>query len=110
MSIDAMSEVRIQSAHTGGRPRENQPTPERLLAVRTAPSAKDDRVPVKQLSDSSMAVVLFNPRHPTGRDHHERNGIGAARVALAETRKAGDITRTVAPHDVAMLRISPVCR
>jgi alpha-galactosidase len=74
---------------------------------------------VKPLSDGAAAVVLFNadtqPADIT--TSASASGLHGARCYAVrnlwthtETTTAGDITRTVAPHDVAMLRISPACR
>ena len=89
------------------------------LAVQAAASPPDNRVLVKPLSDGAAAVVLFNadtqPADIT--TSASASGLHGARCYAVrdlwthtETTTAGDITRTVAPHDVAMLRISPACR
>ena len=89
------------------------------LAVQAAASPQDSRVLVKPLSDGTAAVVLFNgdtqPADIT--TSASASGLHGARCYAVrdlwthtETTTAGDITRTVAAHDVAMLRISPACR
>jgi alpha-galactosidase len=89
------------------------------LAVQAAASPQDNRVLVKPLSDGAAAVVLFNadtqPADIT--TSASASGLHGARCYAVrdlwthtETTTAGDITRTVAAHDVAMLRISPACR
>jgi alpha-galactosidase len=73
---------------------------------------------VKPLSGGGAAVALFNSD-----DEPADIATGAAAVGLAgacytvrdlwshtETTTTGDIRRTVAPHDVAMLRVWSTCR
>ncbi len=89
------------------------------LAVQAAASPQDNRVLVKPLSGGDAAVALFNagdrPADITT-DASAAGLHGAPCYAVrdlwthTETTTAGEITRTVAPHDVAMLRISPACR
>jgi alpha-galactosidase len=89
------------------------------LALQAVASSQDKRVLVKPLSDGAAAVVLFNS------DTQPADITTSASVAglhgapcyvvrdlwtHTETTTAGEITRKVAPHDVAMLRISPACR
>jgi alpha-galactosidase len=89
------------------------------LAVQAAASPQDSRVLVKPLSDGTAAVVLFNgDTQPaditTSASAAGLHGAPCYAVrdlwAHTETTTAGEITRTVAPHDVTMLRISPACR
>ncbi len=89
------------------------------LAARAAPSQKDGRVLVKPLSDGAAAIVLFNPdtqpaEITTSTSASGLHGAPCYAVrdlwAHTETTTADEITRSVAPHDVAMLRISPACR
>jgi alpha-galactosidase len=97
-----------------------------VIAVDQDPSAvpgtalpQDHRVLVKTLSDGAVAVALFNAS-----DRPADIGTSASTAGLhdarcyavrdlwahTDTTTAGQINRTVAPHDVAMLRISPACR
>jgi alpha-galactosidase len=89
------------------------------LAAQATPSPQDNRVLTKPLSDGAAAVVLFNaddkPADIT--TSASATGLPGAQCYAVrdlwthvDTTTAGDITRTVAPHDVAMLRISPACR
>lgn len=89
------------------------------LVARAAPSAQDPRVLVKPLADGDVAVALFNTDQQPA-----TIAVDATAVALphapcytvrdlwshTDTTDALQISRTVAPHDVAMLRISPRCR
>jgi alpha-galactosidase len=88
------------------------------LAAQAAASPRDNRVLVKPLSDGAVAVTLFNAgdQPATIATSASAAGLRNARCyavrdlwAHTDTTTAGDITRTVAPHDVAMLRISPAC-
>jgi alpha-galactosidase len=88
------------------------------LAVQASASPRDTRVLVKPLSDGGAAVALFNADSQPADITTRAPGAGlhgAPCYAVrdlwthTETTTAGDITRTVAPHDVAMLRISPGC-
>ena len=88
------------------------------LAAQAAASPRDNRVLVKPLSDGAVAVTLFNAddRPIDIATSASAAGLQNARCysvrdlwAHTETTTAGGITRTVAPHDVAMLRISPSC-
>jgi alpha-galactosidase len=89
------------------------------LAVQAAPSPQDSRILVKPLSDGAVAVVLFNADAQPAviTTSASAAGLHGARCyavrdlwAHTETAAASEITRTVAPHDVAMLRISAACR
>jgi alpha-galactosidase len=89
------------------------------LAARAAPSSNDARVLVKPLSDGAVVIVLFNAsdRPADIAASASAAGLPGARCYAVrdlwthiDTTTVGDITRTVAPHDVAMLRISPACR
>jgi alpha-galactosidase len=89
------------------------------LAVEGTPSPRDNRVLVKLLFDGAVAVALFNAADQPAAVATSASAVGLqdARCVTVrdlwthtETTTAGDITRTVAPHDVAMLRISPTCR
>jgi alpha-galactosidase len=87
------------------------------LVAEATRSPQDHRVLVKPLSGGGAAVALFNSD-----DKPADIATGAAAVGLAgacytvrdlwshtETTTTGEIRRTVAPHDVAMLRISSTC-
>jgi alpha-galactosidase len=88
------------------------------LAMQATPSPQDGRVLAKPLSGGAAAIVLFNA---DAKPADITTGASAAGLHGApcyvvrdlwthtETTTAGEITRTVAPHDVAMLRISPTC-
>jgi alpha-galactosidase len=88
------------------------------VAMQATPSPQDGRVLVKPLSGGAAAIVLFNA---DAKPADITTGASAAGLHGApcyvvrdlwthtETTTAGEITRTVAPHDVAMLRISPTC-
>jgi alpha-galactosidase len=87
-------------------------------AAPATPSPNDARVLVKPLSGSAAAVVLFNPDSQPAEITTSASAAGlqgapcyTVRDLWAHTQSttAGEIKRTVAPHDVAMLRISPVC-
>jgi alpha-galactosidase len=89
------------------------------LAVQGAPSPRDTRVLVKPLSDGAVAVALFNAGDRPADIAASASAAGLQNAPCytvrdlwthTEMTTAGDITRTVAPHDVAMLRISPACR
>jgi alpha-galactosidase len=89
------------------------------LAARAVPVRQDNRVLVKPLSDGASAIMLFNPDALAAEITTSASaaGLPGARCYAvrdlwthADTTTASVITRTVAPHDVAMLRISPACR
>jgi alpha-galactosidase len=88
------------------------------LATPATPSPTDGRVLVKPLSNGAAAVVLFNPDTQPAEISTSASAAGPHGTACytvrdlwahTETTTAGEITRSVAPHDVAMLRISPTC-
>ena len=90
-----------------------------LLAAQATAAPRDNRVLVKPLSGGDVAVALFNAAdQPTevATDAHAAGLRDAPCYAVrdlwthTDTTTAGEITRTVAPHDVVMLRISPACR
>jgi alpha-galactosidase len=89
------------------------------LVARAAASAPDPRVLVKPLADGSVAIALLNAaQHPAT----ITVDLTAVRLPTAscytvrdlwshtETTTAAGVSREVAPHDVAMLRISAHCR
>jgi alpha-galactosidase len=89
------------------------------LAVPAAPSPQDNRVLVKPLSDGAVAVALFNSDDKPADITTSASAAGLRGAQCyavrdlwthTETTTASEITRTVAPHDVTMLRISPACR
>jgi alpha-galactosidase len=89
------------------------------LAAQAMASPHDNRVLVKPLADGAVAVALFNADDQPAAitTNASAAGLHDARCYAArdlwthtEATTAGDITRTVAPHDVVMLRISPACR
>jgi len=74
---------------------------------------------VKPLSDGAVAVALFNEGDQRADidTSASAGGLPDSRCYAVrdlwthtETTTVGEIIRTVAPHDVAMLRISSVCR
>jgi alpha-galactosidase len=89
------------------------------LVAQAMPSPQDNRVLVKSLSGGDVALALFNA-DDTPADittTAAAAGLPASRCYAVrdlwthtDTTTAGDITRTVGPHDVTMLRISPACR
>ncbi len=89
------------------------------LVARAAPSVQDPRVLVKPLADGTVAVALFNADQQPASIAVDATAVGLPRGPCytvrdlwshTDTTDAGQISRTVAPHDVAMLRISPRCR
>jgi alpha-galactosidase len=89
------------------------------LAAQATAAPRDNRVLVKPLSDGDVALALFNATdQPTDvATNADAAGLRDAPCYTvrdlwthADTTTAGEITRTVAPHDVVMLRISPACR
>ncbi|MDT5244377.1 MAG: alpha-galactosidase, partial [Mycobacterium sp.] len=89
------------------------------LVARAAPSVQDPRVLIKPLADGSVAVALFNADQRPATIAVDATAVGLPRGPCytvrdlwshTDTTGAGQISRTVAPHDVAMLRISPRCR
>jgi alpha-galactosidase len=88
------------------------------MVARATPSARDPRVLVKPLAGGDVAVALVNvDDHPAviGTDP-TATGLPAAPCYLVRdlwthTDAAGNgaVTRTLAPHEVAMLRISAHC-
>jgi alpha-galactosidase len=89
------------------------------LAAQATPSPQDNRVLMKPLSDGAAAVVLFNPdtQPTTIATIATAAGLPVAQCYAVrdlwthtDTTTTGEIARAVAPHDVAMLRISPACR
>jgi len=89
------------------------------LVARAAPSVQDPRVLVKPLADGTVAVALFNADQQPATIAVGATAVGLPRSTCytvrdlwshTDTAGAGQISRTVAPHDVAMLRISPRCR
>lgn len=87
------------------------------LAAQATASPQDNRVLVKPLSDGALAVALFNAADKPAEITTTASAVGGLHGAPCyamrdlwthtETTTAGEVTRTVAPHDVAMLRISP---
>jgi alpha-galactosidase len=91
---------------------------DRLVAQATA-SPQDDRMLIKPLADGGVAVAFFNPdtQPATIATSASAAGLGGAPCYAVrdlwthtDATSTGEITRTVPPHDVAMLRISPACR
>jgi alpha-galactosidase len=89
------------------------------LVARAVPSAQDPRVLVKPLADGDVAVALVNTDEQAASIEVDATAVGLPRTPCytvrdlwshTDTTGAGQISRTVAPHDVAMLRISPRCR
>jgi alpha-galactosidase len=89
------------------------------LAARAAPSVQDPRVLVKPLADGTVAVALFNADQRPATIAADVTAVSLPPTPCytvrdlwshTDTAGAGQISRTVAPHDVAMLRISPRCR
>ena len=89
------------------------------LDAQATPSPQDDRVLVKPLSGGAAAIVLFNDgTQPVDiKTSASAAGLHGAPCYVVrdlwshtETTTGGEIARTVAPHDVAMLQISPACR
>jgi alpha-galactosidase len=89
------------------------------LVAQAAASPRDNRVLVKPLADGAVAVALFNAGdQPVDiATSASAAGLRGARCYAVrdlwthtDTPTAGEIARTVAPHDVVMLRISPACR
>ena len=89
------------------------------LVARAAPSVQDPRVLIKPLADGTVAVALFNADQQPATIAVDATAVGLPRGPCytvrdlwshTDTTVAGQISRTVAPHDVAMLRISPRCR
>lgn len=88
------------------------------FAAQATASPQDNRVLVKPLSDGAVAVALFNAADKPAAITTSAStaGLHGARCYAmrdlwthTETTTAGEVIRTVAPHDVAMLRISPAC-
>jgi alpha-galactosidase len=88
------------------------------LVARAAPSVQDPRVLVKPLADGAVAVALFNADQQPATIAVDATAVGLPRRPCytvrdlwshTDTAGAGQLSRTVAPHDVAMLRISPRC-
>jgi alpha-galactosidase len=88
------------------------------LAVQASSSPQDNRVLVKPLSDGAAAVLLFNPDTQPADITTSASAAGLQGAQCyavrdvwthTETTMSGEITRTVAPHDVAMLRVTPAC-
>jgi alpha-galactosidase len=89
------------------------------LAAQATTSPRDNRVLVKPLADDAVAVALFNAGDQPAdiATSASAAGLQDARCYAVrdlwthtDTTTVDAITRTVAPHDVAMLRISPTCR
>jgi alpha-galactosidase len=89
-----------------------------LVAQATA-LPPDNRVLVKPLSGGAVAVVLFDAADQPADISTTASAAGLQNARCytvrdlwshTETTTAGDLTRTVAPHDVVMLRVSPACR
>jgi alpha-galactosidase len=89
------------------------------MVAKAVPSNRDPRVLVKPLAGGDVAVALINvDDHPTviATDPAAAGLAPAACYSVrdlwshAETTGNGDVTRTVAPHEVAVLRMSPQCR
>ncbi|WP_235658378.1 glycoside hydrolase family 27 protein [Mycolicibacterium moriokaense] len=89
------------------------------LVARAVPSAQDPRVLVKPLADGDVAVALVNTDEQAASIEVDATAVGLPRTPCytvrdlwshTDTTGAGQVSRTVAPHDVAMLRISPRCR
>jgi alpha-galactosidase len=89
------------------------------LVARATPSVQDPRVLIKPLADGTVAVALFNADQQPATIAVDAIAVGLARGpcytvrdlwAHTDTTGAAQISRTVAPHDVAMLRISARCR
>jgi alpha-galactosidase len=89
------------------------------LTAQATALPRDNRVLVKPLSDDAVAVTLFNAADQPA-DIATSASIAGLRDSPCytvrdlwthtDTTTAGAIARTVAPHDVAMLRVSPTCR
>ena len=89
------------------------------LAVPATATPQDSRVLVKPLSDGDVAVALFNPGDTPVDIATTASAVGLHGAPCysvrdlwshTETTTAGDVVRTVTPHDIAMLRISAKCR
>jgi alpha-galactosidase len=74
---------------------------------------------VKPLADGDVAVALFNTDELPATIAVDATAVGLPHEPCytvrdmwshTDTPDAGRISRTVAPHDVSMLRISPRCR
>jgi alpha-galactosidase len=74
---------------------------------------------IKPLADGTVAVALFNAGQQPATIAIDATAVGLPREPCymirdlwshVDTTGAGHISRTVNPHDVAMLRISPRCR
>lgn len=88
-----------------------------LVAQATA-SPQDNRILAKPLADGGVGVALFNPDIQPATITTSMSAVGLRDASCytvrdlwtrAEERGTGEITRTVSPHDVAMLRISAAC-
>ena len=86
------------------------------LAVRATASSQDNRVLAKPLSDGAVAVALVNSDDKPADITTTTAAAGLHNAPCyrvrdlwshSDTTTAGVITRTVAPHDIAMLRITP---
>jgi alpha-galactosidase len=89
------------------------------VTAQATPSPRDNRVLVKPLSGGAVAVALFNADDRPADITASASAAGLRDAPCytvrdlwthTETTTTGAIARTVAPHDVAMLRISPTCR
>jgi alpha-galactosidase len=89
------------------------------LAAQATALSRDNRVLVKPLADGTVVVALFNAADQPAdiATSASAAGLRGARCYAVrdlwthtDTTTAGEITRTVASHDVAMLRISQACR
>lgn len=89
------------------------------LTAQATALPRDNRILVKPLSDEAVAVALFNAADQPA-DIATSASVTGLRDAPCytvrdlwthtDTTTASAITRSVAPHDVVMLRISPACR
>ena len=89
------------------------------LVAKAVPSQQDPRALVKPLAGGDMAVALFNADDHPATITASAEAVGLPSVPCysirdlwshTESTGAGDISRLVAPHDVAMVRISARCR
>jgi alpha-galactosidase len=89
------------------------------LVAPAVPSQRDPRVLVKPLAGGDVAVVLFNADDRAATITTNAKTVGLPSVPCYSVRDlwshtdstgAGEISRLIAPHDVAMLRISTHCQ
>jgi alpha-galactosidase len=88
------------------------------LALRATPSDRDPRVLVKPLAGGDVAVAFYNADDRPAVLATDPAAMKLPAAACFSIRDlwshvtvtgTGTISRTIAPHDVAMLRISPRC-